>query len=505
LPAHITTAGRLRSWLKKTAGADAMLCFSREFLLLRSVDEELGNQFPDHLDWDDFSLALSYHFEPGHPADGVSVTVPVGLLNRIPRYRFEWLVPGLLREKCIALVKALPKALRKQLVPVPDYVDRALVEMQPENEPLLDVLSDRLRRLAGVAIALEDWPLAELDDYYRMNFRIVDAEGKLLRQGRDLERLIDESRDETRESLVGEQVTGPLATGLTRWNIDDIPPRWRTRQAGIEIESYPALVDRGESVDLCLLDYPQQAALAHRRGLTRLFRLQLAEQVRYLKKHLLRGNQSQLLLAGAAMERAPLLEDLVDAVFDKVFLQQHYDKLPRSREDFQAALQSGRGDLVTTANEYEKVLLNALQPAVTVRQRLAALDEHHHASRDIAVQLGALFAPGFLYDTPWEWYVHYPRYLKALANRLERMDAHPAKDRRHTETLASLTAPLDELLAQRPDELGLNPELQLYRWMLEELRVSFFAQALGTSLPVSVKRLAQQWEVVELWCREHPR
>ena len=142
---------------------------------------------------------------------------------------------------------------------------------------------------------------------------------------------------------------------------------------------------------------------------------------------------------------------------------------------------------------------------MTVRQLLAGLDDHHPARKDIENQLEALFAPGFLYDTPWEWYLHYPRYLKALANRLERIDAHPAKDRHHTETLASLAAPLDQLLARRPDELALNPELQVYRWMLEELRVSFFAQALGTSLPVSQKRLAQQWDAVEQWCREHPR
>ena len=205
------------------------------------------------------------------------------------------------------------------------------------------------------------------------------------------------------------------------------------------------------------------------------------------------------------MERALLLDDLIDAAFAKVLLGRGNDSLPRSREAFKAALEAGRGDLVTVANDYERVLLNALQPAVTVRQRLASLDKNHPARRDMETQLGGLFATGFLYDTPWEWIVHFPRYLKALANRLERIDAHPAKDRRHTETLASLAAPLDRRVAQRPDELALNPELQLYRWMLEELRVSFFAQALGTSLPVSVKRLAEQWESVEQWCREHPR
>ncbi|MEE4191020.1 MAG: ATP-dependent RNA helicase HrpA [Halieaceae bacterium] len=505
LPDNITTANRLRGWLKKHPEAEASLRLSREQLLVRAVDDEIGNQFPDHLEWEDFSLALSYHFEPGHPQDGVSVTIPVGLLNRVPRYRFDWLVPGLLREKCIALVKALPKALRKQLVPVPDFVDRALVEMEPADRPLVDALGAGLRAAAGVRIELDDWDIAGLDDYYRMNFRIVDADGKLLRQGRELESLIDASREQTRESLEVAESAGPLASGLTRWEIDELPERWRSKQAGIDIESYPALEDRGDSVAVTLHDYPGQAEVGHRRGLTRLYQLQCSQQVRYLRKNLLRGNAANLLLVGAGLARDSLLDDLLAAVFARAFLTA--EDLPRNEAAFKAQLQAGRGELVNIGNDYERVLLAAFEPLVEVRKRLAGLADQalDYAREDIERQLEGLLGGGFLYRTPWSRISHYPRYMKALLTRLERLTAQPGKDRGHTDTLAELETPLHEALDERADALALNPELAEYRWMLEELRVSFFAQSLGTSQPVSVKRLAEQWSRVEAWQRANPQ
>ena len=504
LPENITTLNRLRSWLKKQSGADESLRFSRQHLLLRELDEELGNQFPDHLDWEDVSLELHYHFEPGHAEDGVSVTIPVGLLNRVPRYRFDWLVPGLLREKCVALVKALPKHLRKQLVPVPDHVDRALAAIAPADVPLSDALGAALAQQSGVRVAPGDWPVDTLDDYYRMNFRIVDADGTLLRQGRDLTHLIEAFRDQTRESLGGEEAAAALPSGLTRWDLEDLPVSWRTRQAGVEIESYPALVDQQDCVDVALFDYPFQAAQSHRRGLLRLFRLQCAQQVRYLRKNLLRGNQPQLLLAGASLERGPLLDDLIDAVFIAA-MGLDGDSLPRSADTFHTALQKGKGELVTIGNEYEKLLLTSLDSLVSVYQRVSRLGDSHPARDDIGGQLEALLAPGFLAATPHQWFAHYPRYLKALDYRIERLEAQPDKDRRHRESLAGLTAQLTDNLASHPDELFRCPPLVQYRWMLEELRVSFFAQALGTSQPVSVKRLEQQWQAVVEWQRANPR
>jgi len=504
LPAHITTASQLASWLKKTPGGDALLRMQRRHLLIREVDETLGQQFPDALQWEDLELPLSYHFEPGHVADGVSVTIPVGLLNRVPRYRFQWLVPGLLREKCIALVKGLPKSLRKNLVPVPDVVDRALADMTVVDRPLTDVLAERLYKVAGVRLESGDWQPDKLEDYYRMNFRIVDADGKLLRQGRDLSLLVEDSRQQTRASLRGEDAGGPAVTGLTGWTLESLPESWRTRQAGVDIESYPALVDREDRVDVELFDYRREAELAHRRGLVRLLRLQCAEQVRYLRKQLLRGNSASLALAAAGFDRETVIEDLVDASFALAFLEE--GDLPRSRADWDAVLERGRSELVSCGNALEKTLLQALEPVAEIRQRLAGLDgaEWQYLRDDVEGQLAGLLEPGFLYRTPHRWLEHYPRYLKAVLERLRRASGQAPKDRQHTASLAELQQPLAERLAAKPGSLQLNPELQQYRWMLEELRVSFFAQALGTSQPVSLKRLQAQWQLAVQWDLENP-
>ena len=502
LPDNITTTSRLKSWLKNRPDAAETLRMDREHLLLRQLDESEAEQFPDQLDWEDLQLKLGYHFEPGHEEDGVSVTVPVGLLNRIPRYRFEWLVPGLLREKCIALVKALPKVLRKNLVPVPDIVDRALADMPVVDRPLMDVLAKRLETVSGARLSVSDWQDCVVDDYYRMNFRIVDAEGKLLRQGRDLQNLVAASKQQTRDSLQGEPADSPATAGLAGWSIGELPAKWRTRQAGVDIESYPALADRGESVDVEIFDYAREAELSHRRGLVRLYRFACADQVRFLRKQLLRGNDASLVLAAAGMEKDALLEDLVNASFSRALLGDR--ELPRGEAEFKQALEQGRGELVSCGNDYESLLLNSLGPLAEVRRRLPDLGGEAWARKDIENQLEALYEPDFLYLTPWQWISHYPRYMKALDTRLQRLSGQQHKDRQHTEVLAGLLQPLMEYLAQNRLGLLINPELRQYRWLLEELRVSFFAQSLGTAVPVSAKRLQEQWHRVLDWDKENP-
>ncbi len=494
LPDTITTAGRLRGWLKKQGQGDAALRLSQTSLLLRPVDEELGQQFPDQLEWEDMQLALSYHFEPGHPQDGVSVTVPVGLLNRIPRYYFDWLVPGLLRDKCIALVKGLPKALRKQLVPVPDVVDRVLVGVEAQNRALTEVLAERLKAVNGVRVSVEDWSSDALDDFYRMNIRIVDTDGSLLRQGRSLAPLIEACRDRAKASLVSDDQP-ELPNKLTGWTIDALPERQRTRQAGVEVESYPALQDEGDSVSVGLFDYPQEAHIRHRSGVVKLLRLQSTQAVRSLRRTLLKDNAASLLLAGAGLERDPLIDDLINAAFYRACLESLTD-LPRDAAGFKQALEQGRGELINVGNDYERVLRNMLSPLVDAKKRLNTIagSQLDPVKQDVNTQLSHLLAPGFLFSTPWTWVSHYPRYMKALAMRLERLTANPGKDLAHVETLTALQQPLLETLEHDAMALLSNPPLQQYRWMLEELRVSFFAQSLGTSLPVSVKRLQEQWD-----------
>jgi ATP-dependent helicase HrpA len=504
LPDDAYTAGRLQSWLKKQKEADQSLRLDRSMLLARDVGGEVAEQFPDRLDWEDMSFKLSYQFEPGKASDGVSVTVPVALLNRVPRYRFDWLVPGMLREKCIALVKGLPKDKRKKLVPVPNYVDQALAELTPDNSDLLLALSRILSRLGGVKLDAADWAPEKLDDYYRMNVRVVDADGRLLQQSRDLAGLIAQFRSDTRQSVSAGRESSPAKEGLTRWDFGEVPREWRFRQAGVEIVSYPALVDRGETVAIELCDYQGTAHLKHRLGVLKLLRLRSAQAVKYLRKQMLRGNEFNLVLAGAGLDRSTLVEDLIDAsLVEAMGLD---GELPRGEAAFAAMLETGRGEVVRCANELESVLLNSLKPLAEARGLIAGFGsgKWRDTAEDIKSQLRELLAPAFLRDTPGSWLAQYPRYMKALLNRVERLSGQYAKDQKYTAQLEALSAPLRNAAAEREGLLQVSPAALQYRWMLEEFRVSLFAQHLGTRQAVSEKRLRQQWGEVAQWLEATP-
>ncbi|MCB1705958.1 MAG: ATP-dependent RNA helicase HrpA [Halioglobus sp.] len=504
LPESMVTATALRTWLKRNPEGERSLYMTREVLIARDPGAAVGEQFPNELEWEDMRFKLSYQFEPGQEADGVSVTIPVALLNRAPRHLFDWLVPGLLREKCIQLVKSLPKDKRKHLVPAPDFVDRALEQLPAADVDLLASLAQQLSALGRVAVHRDDWAQQKLDDYYRMNIRVVDARGQLLGQGRDLQALVREFREDTRQSISASPQSSPAREGITRWDMGELPQEWRFRQAGIDIVAYPALVDKIDSVAIELCDYPGEAATRHRLGVLRLLRLAGAQQVKFLRKQLLRGNECHLMLAAAQLERGALVEDMIDAAYMQgVPLQQ---ALPFSEAAFSALEQAARGDVIGRANDIEATLLNALRALADIRRRLAALppDKWRDTRDDIEAQLSRLWCESFQRDTPAEWLAQYPRYMKALQQRLERLAGQYPKDQKYTSSLAALEQPLQEALLRRPGLLQLSPEASTYRWMLEEFRVSLFAQNLGTRQAVSQKRLQEQWQGVSRYLQQNP-
>ncbi|MFV0478619.1 MAG: ATP-dependent RNA helicase HrpA [Parahaliea sp.] len=511
LPAHITTLRHLNSWLKKEAEAATLMSVPEHVLLARDPGGELVEQFPDTLQWQDLSLQLSYHFEPGKVADGVTVTVPLGLLNRVPRFRFDYLVPGLLRDKCIALVKGLPKYLRKQLVPVPAYVDRVLADLPAQDIELTQALALHLTPLAGSRISPADFDSSRLDDFYHMNIQVVDANGKLLEQGRNLPVLIERFREDTRNVTAGGSGDSPARGGITRWDFDELPRQWRFSQAGVDIVSWPALVDEGAAeVSIQLLDYAEQARLAHRRGVLKLLRLHSGQQLKYLRKQLLRGNEWSLLLAGTGLQREVLVEDVIDGAWASVLALDVLtaDKtLPWDRSAFDALLGRGGAAVVEAGNVLERLLFNTLQALIVVREHLSKIaeDQWQSSRKDMLAQIERLLAPGFMRDTPLNWLNQYPRYMKALQQRVERLNGQPDKDRKYSELLAALAEPLYTAQRLRPELLLLCEAAGHYYWMLEEFRVSLYAQQLGTRLPVSEKRLRSQWQQVSQWLEQNPR
>jgi len=501
--AEVISLKYFESWRKQQEAAQPrLLMIDRDRLMQHSADHVNEAQFPSQLRSNDIDFALSYRFEPGHVADGLTVTIPIGLLNRVPRHRFEWLVPGLLRDKCIALVKMLPKQQRKQMVPVPEYVDKVLARIKAEDVSLLEVLSRQLRAVAGVTIELDSWQPEQLDDFYRMNFCIVDEQGKPLGQGRNLEKILDNFKEHASDTLEQQTQSRFKAENIIQWDFGELPKQHLFEQAGVTITSYPALVDCGDSVAIELKDFSEQASRASERGLVRLYMLQLPQQLKALRKDLLRGNSVNLQLAGLSQKgktlgREQWLEDLLSAVFFQVFI--NGQPLVRTESEFQAQLTRGKGLLMTQANAMGELLAEIAASYHGAKKALKKANElaWAFAINDIHEQLDHLFIPGFIADTHFEQLQQYPRYLQAVQQRVEKFRGHYHRDRQLSTSLRELSEPLYQQWQGTEEALARSAPLLEYRWLLEEFRVSLFAQQLGTQRPVSEKRLRELWKEVK--------
>ena len=504
LPADCASGVALDKWLRRDEAAAQSLKMNREQVLTRDPGGEVEAQFPKTLTVGDISFQLSYQFEPGGNRDGVTVTIPRALMNRVPRYRFEWLVPGLLRDKLIAMIKGLPKQLRKQLVPAPDVADALLERLTAADEPLSHALTREIKALRSVSVSTSDWAQVDIESFYLMNIRVVDDRKKLLGEGRDLAALVSEFRSNSPVEVVTTR-NNLERVNVTRWDFDDLPTEWRGKSAGAEVLAYPAVIKEGSGqLSVRLLDYPVEADRQHRLGVAGLLLQSDLKTAKYLKKQLFVDNMSKLALAGARLER----ESLVDAIIEGG-LWQLLDgvKLPRSQDEFASVQRAVTAQWVPHVLEMGNHLAQAIKVASdtwTVLSRYGA-NEYAEARADMEQQLQMLFSPKSLIETPAEWITYYPRYLKAIANRAERLPAQGGKDDKSMAMLLPQVQRLNDGKKRYPGLDVLCPEAVRFRWMLEEFRVSLFAQQLGTKLPVSAKRLDQQWQSVEGWMTNNPR
>ena len=504
LPSHVVSGSSLEKALTKTADLASTLQLKRDQVLTRDPDAELTEQFPSTLTWASVDYKLSYQFEPGKANDGVSVTVPLPLLNRAPRYRFDWLIPGLLREKCIALIKGLPKPLRKQLVPVPDVVDTLLEHITPDDRDLCAALSDVLKRQRSITVPVGEWGEERLEDFYRMNIRVVDERGKLLAQDRNMAHLVEQFRDDNQSAQASKSGMGFEQRPVSDWDFGVLPREWKSRAAGMEVLAYPALVVDKDQVSLTLLDYSGDAELAHRKGFATLALKRSSQTSKYLKKQLLSTNEAALALAGCGVDRSALVHEMIMTAF---ILTLEDAPAPRSDEEFEKCLANARTTWVPQALELERALVNFLLPVAQALNKLKAYPkaQFQDSRTDIQQQVQALLNTERLFHTPGRWLEYYPRYGKALLHRVERLSGQYAKDQKGMAMLAPFAAQLKEAREQRVGLEALCSEAQELFWMLEEFRISLFAQQLGTKIPVSSKRLEQQWSKVAAWMQENPR
>jgi ATP-dependent helicase HrpA len=494
IPAEVVDASSLERWYKRLdkAAAAELLMQEQDLWARESNAVDLGH-YPQQLKLGDMQLALAYVFDPGKEGDGISIDVPVTALKQLREEDLDWLVPGMLREKCIALVRALPKQFRKLLVPIPDTVDRILPRLKREDGSLRAALSRQLLRETLVQLPLDVWEEVPLPDHLRMNIRVLDDQGKLLHSGRDLQVLKEALGDMVQAGISKAGKEGIEQQGLQAWDFGELPESSSIRVNQMSIRAFPALVDKGDCVDLLLLDSEYRARMESVRGVTRLLMLASRQQVRYLQKQLLQ-NPLYMKAWNSLAPRDVILDRLIQAAYAIAFRVE--ESLPRTRQDFEQKLEQGRAEVVGVAVKLEELLGSLLQRRMELLQRLqrgfsGAAESHLRA--DVERQLNLLLHADFLGSTPWIQLQQFPRYLQAIEMRMDKFAQQAGKDADWTRLLEGLWKQYAERKAWGERHEQVDPALLEYRWLLEEFRVSLFAQSLGTRLPISQKRLEKFW------------
>jgi ATP-dependent helicase HrpA len=477
VPPGIHNGADFEKWRKEAEREDPKLLFlKREDLMRHEAAGITTDNFPHQLKLGANAFRLEYHFEPRSPRDGVTMTVPVALLNQVPAARSEWLVPGLLKEKVRALAKSMPQRLRHKLGPLEEFAESFAAAVPPSDTPLAQALARHIRAELNLDVPLDALRPDSAPPHLHMNFLVIDEHGRQLAMGRNLAGLKSDLSDRTAAVLQSE---APLAEGerTTGWTIGDLAEVMEIARGGQTLVGYPALVDAGDAVTLRVFDAPEKAQELHRAGVRRLLAIAFKDRVRELERSWARD-----------VVLGPVKEELVAAALDRAFLG---DSLPMTQADFARRVEEGRSRFVLIAQEMARTASAILAAHAELQKKLAqAAKACPQAAEDVKQQLSRLLRSGWLAGTPWARLQHYPRYLKAAALRLEKLRADPARDARLAAELQPLLA--GWLRAPRP----LNAELEQFSWLLEELRVSLYAQELKTPVPVSAKRLAKLWQSI---------
>jgi ATP-dependent helicase HrpA len=493
VPAGISTGAAFEAWRRGAERQDPKILWLTE----RDVspgDAELDAQrFPDHLSAGPLVVQLRYRFEPGHEDDGVSALIPLHVLNQLPEEPFEWLVPGLYEEKVTALIRALPKNLRVHFVPVPEAVARALPLIENGRGSLHAQLAAALLRTGGVPVPRDAFREDLLPAHLRMNFLLVDDAGKVLARSRSLRELRGRHAGTAQQEYARQS---ELTTGARTWVFGDLPERQEAASGARKQVGYPGLVDEGATVGLRVFATPPEARVSHQLGVARLIRLVLSRDLKPLRRDLAVNVQGEMVYKNLAPHPLAqpqlaagrdLRDDLLDRVVMTVFLEGR--EAPRSAAAFDARIATQRGGIGLPAQEISRSVQASLERLARIQAALPKAAEP--AAADIRAQLAWLVPAGFLLVTPWERLKEFPRYLQAIEQRLEKLGANPRRDAQ----LAGEIAPLESRYRERVKaERGLKPPAEdEFRWLLEELRVSLFAQQLKTRVPVSARRLADAW------------
>ena len=496
IPKEINNRAAFLKWYKTQKQQNKhYLHMTRDELMRHGANSITEFDYPDTWQQDNLILPLTYHFDPGQAVDGVAVQIPVALLNQVQETGFDWHIPAFRHELISGLIKSLPKSLRRNFVPAPNYAGAVLAAVEPMQGTLLDALTTRLLRMTGVRVDPEAWDLTSLAPHLRLQFEVRDQHNKLLARGLDLTKLKAELQGEVTETLSKVADDGIEKADLTQWNFGELPKSYVKKQGQYEIKAYPALVDKKSSAAVELFDNEIKAQVAHQQGLRRLVLLNVPSPIKYLQQNL--PNKAKLgLYFNPFGKIADLINDCIAAGVDSLLLK--YGDI-RTSAEFENVKEEIRGELgdavVDIAIHVEQVLsiAHALHKKMKGRVDLTMITAHG----DIKSQLESLIFKGFVSQHGATKLTDLIRYLKAIQKRLEKLPVDPNRDRLCVLELDKVATEYKKLTNKIPKGMPIPSDIEAIFWMQQEFRVSLFAQTLGTPYPISSKRILNAIKEIE--------
>ncbi|MDU6707189.1 ATP-dependent RNA helicase HrpA [uncultured Haemophilus sp.] len=477
------------TWWKKAQQKDPeLLNFERSFLINDDAEQVSKLDFPNFWHQGNLKLKLTYQFEPGTDADGVTVHIPLPLLNQVEMTGFDWQIPGLREELVIALIKSLPKSYRRNFVPAPNYAQAFLSRAVPLEKPLLDTLICELRRMTGVTVEAEHWNWEQIPSHLKMTFRVVDENGKKIAESMNLDELKFNLKDRVQESISAVADDGIEQSGLHIWSFADLPQCYEQKQRGFSVKAFPAIVDEKDAVGIKLFETEFEQAVAMQQGLRRLLLLNVPSPIKYLHEKL--PNKAKLGLYFTPFGRVlDLIDDCIACAVDKLIAD--FGGFVWDEAGFEKLRDFVRENLnevtVDIAQKVEQIL--SLNHALNQRLKGKMDFTMAFAFSDIKAQLSGLIYPGFVQKSGYDRLPDLQRYLQAVDKRIDKLSQDVNRDRAAMLRMEQVQQAYQQLLAKLPKSKPISDEVAEIRYMIEELRVSLFAQQLGTKYQVSDKRV----------------
>ena len=494
IPNDVISSRHFDNWWKTVSKQQPdLLSFEKNMLIKEDASTVSALDYPNYWYQGDLKFRLSYQFEPGTDADGVTVHIPLAILNQVHNVGFDWQVPGLRHELIVALIKSLPKPIRRNFVPAPNYASAFLERVPTPEGSVLDKLERELRRMTGVTVERESWQLDQLPAHLKMTYRVVNDKNKTVAEGQDLDALKNSLKEKVQETLSEVVDDGIEQSGLHIWSFGELPQRYEQKRGGYSVKAYPALVDEKNSVGIRVFETEFEQQQAMWGGVRRLLLLNIPSPIKYLHEKL--PNKSKLGLYfnpyGKVLE---LIDDCIACGIDQLIAT--YGGAVWNEEQFESLKEYARAELNDVVVNIAKQVEQILTAVFAINKRLKGRVDFSMALAlsDVKAQMSGLVFKGFVTEQGWKRLPDILRYLNGIERRLEKLAIDPNRDRaqmskvEHVQTLwqqwMSKLTPLQKQL----------PEVQEVRWMIEELRISLFAQQLGTPYPISDKRIIQTME-----------